>query len=209
LYEIVTIGNGRKESLLYLASKSPRRAQLLKQIGVDFSVLAVDIPEQIQLHETAQSYVQRLAGEKAIAGFCEIKNADATVIAADTLIYINHQVLEKPKNKADAIDMLTMLSGNTHSVLTALSIKNKNKSETIFQSSDVTMRNITQQEMDAYWDCGEPRDKAGAYAIQGKAAVFISQLQGSYSGVMGLPLYETANLLKKFDVDVFADGGRD
>lgn len=179
---------------VYLASASPRRRELLRQIGVPFRVIGADIDEGVRSGETAIQYVARLAAEKAEAGWrCA---ADAPVLAADTAVVLDGKTLGKPGGRPEAAQMLLQLSGRTHEVLTAVALKTQSGIEVRISHSWVTFRAIEPAEASAYWDTGEPRDKAGAYAIQGAAAVFIAELRGSYSGVMGLPLFETAALLQ-------------
>ena len=181
---------------IYLASQSPRRRELLQQIGVDYEVLAVNVEEQKQDDESPVDYVQRLSQEKACAG-AKIKN-DHPVLGADTVVVLNDRVLEKPQSEQDAIDMLLSLSGNTHQVITAVTVVLGSRRETRVNITSVRFRAVSEEEARGYWATGEPKDKAGAYGIQGKAAVFVEEIQGSYSSVVGLPLFETASLLKAF-----------
>lgn len=189
------------KNTLYLASQSPRRSELLRQIGISFSVLAVDIDESVKNKETAENYVMRLANEKALAGWNSENDPVKAVLGSDTAVVIESEILGKPKDNDDAIRMLNLLSGKTHQVMTAvaLAITAKNHSQpelsSILNASDVTFKTLSQAEIEQYVKSGECDDKAGAYAIQGMAAAFITYLSGSYSGVMGLPLYETAELL--------------
>jgi septum formation protein len=178
---------------VYLASKSPRRRELLQQIGVDYEILAVDVEEQKKDDESPVEYVRRLSQGKAEAG-AEIKN-NHPVLGADTIVVLNDRVLEKPQSEQDAIDMLLSLSGNTHQVMTAVTLILGQRSDTRVNITSVRFRAISEVEAQEYWKTGEPKDKAGAYGIQGKAAVFVEEIQGSYSSVVGLPLFETANLL--------------
>jgi septum formation protein len=183
---------------IYLASQSPRRAELLRQIGVRFDVLPVDVDETMAGDEAPGHYVQRLALEKARAGWCTLDpDMQRPVLGADTIVIAADKVMGKPADRQQAIDMLSMLSGRTHQVITAVAMSAGREAVRTSRSS-VTFRSLSRQECEAYWDSGEPRDKAGAYAIQGLAAMFVTRLDGSYSGVMGLPLYETAELLKMF-----------
>ncbi len=181
-------------SFVYLASASPRRHELLRQIGVPFRVIAAGIDESVRAGESASAYVQRLAQEKAEAGWRQAR--DAPVLAADTTVMIDETILGKPASREDAAQMLERLSGRTHQVLTAVALRTAAGLDARLSHNWVTFRRIESAEVHAYWDTGEPRDKAGAYAIQGAAAVFITELRGSYSGVMGLPLFETAELLR-------------
>ena len=186
---------------LLLASKSSRRRQLLRQLGVKFSVSAQDIDESSKKGEKPTDLVIRLAEEKA--KICLKNSADSSVIilASDTIVVAEKEIFGKPKDRNDAIRMLLRLSKNTHRVLTAVSVNCHDKSKTICSETFVNFRAISKAEAEYYWDTGEPRDKAGAYAIQGFGAVFIERIEGSYSGVMGLPLFETAELLKEFGID--------
>lgn len=188
---------------LYLASQSPRRRELLQQIGVTHEVLAVTVDETPHPGETAREYVVRVALEKARAGRALLAPGHALpVLGADTSVVVADTVLGKPVDRADAIAMLTRLSGGTHAVLSAVALVGPGGEATRLSTSHVTFRTLTERECAAYWGTGEPADKAGAYAIQGLAAVFIARLEGSYSGVMGLPLYETAELLKESGITV-------
>jgi septum formation protein len=181
---------------IYLASGSPRRRELLQQIGVRFEVIRVDLDETAGAGEAPLAYVSRLAAAKADAGWQHSRaSQEAPVLAADTAVVLDGKILGKPKDMDDAMRMLRELSGRTHEVLTAIALRTQLGSHAAVSRSSVTFRPIDAGEARRYWDSGEPRDKAGAYAIQGYAAVFISDLKGSYSGVMGLPLFETAQLL--------------
>jgi septum formation protein len=187
---------------IYLASQSPRRAALLRQIGVGFEVLAVDVDEAVFSAETPSDSARRLAMEKAQAGWHGLpKDRRRPVLGADTVVIAADAVLGKPADREQAIAMLLALSGKTHEVITAVALVGE-QAVVSSQCSRVTFRTLTRRECEAYWACGEPRDKAGAYAIQGLAAVFVTRLEGSYSGVMGLPLYETAELLKTVGIAV-------
>lgn len=186
-------------SRLLLASASPRRAHLLKQIGVAFEVRPLDIDESVQPDESPQSFVQRLALEKARQGY-RLPGNSLPALGSDTIVLVDDEILGKPQHKEDALAMLARLSGRRHQVLTAVALVNGERERCRVSVSDVYFARLTQAEIQAYWDTGEPADKAGAYAIQGRAAEFITRLDGSYSGVMGLPLYETAQLLKEFGI---------
>lgn len=186
----------------YLASQSPRRSELLKQIGISFVVLAVEVDETIKDNERAEDYVLRLAEEKAKMGWFSAKHlCDKAVLGSDTIVVINERILGKPDNREHAISMLTSLSGKTHQVMTAVALAQKGEDPTkpelssVISVSDVTFKSLSNLEIEQYWQTGECSDKAGAYAIQGIAAAFITHLSGSYSGVMGLPLHETVELL--------------
>ena len=186
---------------IYLASGSPRRRELLQQIGVSFRVVATAVDEAVRLAETAPAYVLRLAAAKADAGWGRSRDAtDVPVLAADTAVVLDGKILGKPADQQDGEGMLRKLSGRTHEVLTAVALRTANGLQSRISRSEVTFRSIAADEAQAYWETGEPSDKAGAYAIQGRAAIFIADLRGSYSGVMGLPLFETAELLRKAGV---------
>ena len=188
-------------SRIYLASQSPRRAELLRQIGVGFDVVTVAVDETIVATEAPEAYAQRLALEKSQAGWSQLPpDRQRPVLGADTIVIAGDTVMGKPASRRQAIEMLQALSGNTHQVITAVALVGEHEAVRS-QCSRVTFRTLTRQECEAYWETGEPRDKAGAYAIQGLAAMFITRLEGSYSGVMGLPLYETTELLKTFGID--------
>jgi len=181
---------------VYLASASPRRRALLSQIGVPFQVLAVGVDEGVLPGESPTRYVARLAEAKAGAGWGRADGAHgAPVLAADTAVVLDGRILGKPMDREDANNLLLQLSGRTHEVLTAITLITANGVESRLSRSAVTFRSISAAEARTYWDTGEPCDKAGAYAIQGRAAIFVADLRGSYSGVMGLPLFETAQLL--------------
>jgi len=182
---------------VYLASESPRRRELLRQIGVPFEVLRVVVDETPHERESAVEYVRRLACEKACAGHRDAALAATRppVLGADTAVVLDGQILGKPRDRTHALDMLAALSGRTHQVLTAVALAAGDATGVRLSASDVTLRGLDPAECSVYWDTGEARDKAGAYAIQGLAAVFVAGLKGSYSGVMGLPIFETAELL--------------
>lgn len=186
---------------VYLASASPRRRELLQQIGVSFRVVGSAVDEAVRLDEAAGAYVLRLAAAKADAGWERSRGtADVPVLAADTAVVLDGRILGKPADRQDAEGMLRQLSGRTHEVLTAIAVRTTGGVQSRLSRSEVTFRAIAAGEAQAYWETGEPCDKAGAYAIQGRAAVFVADLRGSYSGVMGLPLYETAELLSEAGV---------
>ena len=182
---------------VYLASASPRRRELLCQIGVAFRVLSVAVDERALTAEAPQDYVMRLAKAKAEAGWPLRPSADAGVLGADTAVVVDGEILGKPKDKADGVAMLMKLSARKHRVLTAVALRCAAGLEAALSESEVSFRAVGEAEAASYWDTGEPRDKAGGYAVQGLGAVFISALAGSFSGVMGLPLYETARLLTR------------
>ena len=178
---------------IYLASRSPRRRELLEQIGVDFKAIDVDIDESWDNIEKPEDYVRRIALEKARAGKALVIH-NLPVLSADTVVVLDNYVLGKAENRDEAIAMLQSLSGKTHEVLSAVTLINEQEHSHI-NISKVTFKDLIKKEIDDYCDTDEPIGKAGGYAIQGKAAVFIKRLEGSYSGVMGLPLFETQELL--------------
>lgn len=187
---------------IYLASASPRRAELLEQIGVSFSVLNVDVDEQHRPGESPVDYVTRLALAKARAGKALLAAADSCpVLGADTTVVAGDRIMGKPRDMEDAVAMLLSLSGRAHKVISAVALDGAHAAVRV-SISDVIFRTLTATECQAYWKTGEPRDKAGGYAIQGRAAQFVERLEGSYSGVMGLPLYETAVLFKEFKINI-------
>lgn len=179
--------------LVCLASVSPRRRELLTQIGVAHLVSAADIDEAVHPGERPAQYVVRMACDKARV--VRARGAALPVLAADTTVVIDDLILAKPRDRAEGIAMLAQLSGRTHQVLTAVALATPAGIDSRLSSSTVRMRVVTAAESAAYWESGEPHDKAGGYAIQGRGALFIEDLNGSYSGVMGLPLYETGELL--------------
>jgi septum formation protein len=182
--------------MIYLASRSPRRRELLTQLGVDFRTLNIDVDESPLAGETPQALALRLAQAKADAGRQLLAGGDPhLVLGADTIVVLDDQVLGKPRDARHAVTMLGQLSGCCHRVLSAVALAGTGDTQTGLSESRVCFRRLSRQECQAYADTGEPLDKAGAYAIQGRAAAFVSELQGSYSGVVGLPLYETAQLL--------------
>ena len=182
------------QPLIRLASNSPRRRELLAQIGVPHVVTAAHIDESTLPGEAPVDYVQRMARSKALTVWRH--DSSLPVLAADTSVVLDAAIFGKPLDSADCIRMLATLSGRTHQVLTAVALASDKEVALRLSVSDVRFRTLTTEECAAYWDTGEPRDKAGAYAIQGKGAVFIQSIAGSYSGVMGLPLFETAELLR-------------
>ncbi len=189
---------------LYLASGSPRRRELLTQIGIPFTVVSASIDETPLPNEQAGAYVERLARGKAAAGLALLAASGAAeplaVLGADTAVVLDGRILGKPVDRDDALAMLAALSGREHEVLTAVAITDGQRTESLCIISRVSFNTISEQRAKAYWASGEPCDKAGAYAIQGLGAVFVQGLQGSYSGVVGLPVAETAELLAGFGI---------
>ncbi|PCJ26233.1 MAG: hypothetical protein COA96_05690 [SAR86 cluster bacterium] len=184
---------------IILASASPRRQQLLEQLGVSFAVESQDIDETIASEESPIDYVQRMANGKAESALQKHAVSSQTLIlAADTIVVCDKEVMGKPSDQKAAIEMLLTLSGREHHVLSAVTVATLSEKHFIISDSTVRFRTISPEEAKLYWLTGEPVGKAGGYGIQGRAAVFISHLEGSYSGVMGLPLFETAQLLERF-----------
>lgn len=182
---------------IYLASQSPRRAQLLRQIGLRFEIIQVQVKEAPLPGEAVEAYVTRLARAKAEAALVILgEGPPCPVLAADTAVALDDHIFGKPHDRSQALEMLMQLSGRGHRVLSAVAVSSADTVRSAISVSQVTFRAISAAEASAYWDSGEPADKAGGYAIQGRGAVFIERLEGSYSGVMGLPLYETAQLLR-------------
>jgi septum formation protein len=198
---------------IYLASRSPRRRELLKQIGVSFEIVlfredarrGVDVDESPQAGEDAAAYVLRVAQSKAQAANLRLMQRRLPaypVLAADTTVVVDQRILGKPANEAEAAQMLTELAGRTHQVLTAVAVGRYERLETRLSVTSVDFAPLSAAQIRNYVATGEPLDKAGAYAIQGRAGAFVRQLSGSYSGVMGLPLHETAELLESFGLSV-------
>ncbi|RYY76619.1 MAG: septum formation inhibitor Maf [Gammaproteobacteria bacterium] len=188
---------------LYLASQSPRRRELLRQIGVSFQLVDATVTELPRQHEPPRDYVQRLAREKAEAGLANVKQSqlpNRPVLGADTIVVINNEILEKPRDLEQATSMLRKLEGKAHQVMTAIAMVTEDRQQIKLSVTDVVFRPLTDDEIKRYWQTGEPRDKAGAYAIQGLGAVFVQQVRGSYTGVVGLPLEQTVLLLQEFSV---------
>lgn len=190
---------------IYLASRSPRRGELLGQIGVTYEVLPSDVDEAVLMDESPEHYVLRLAREKAAVCMQRLAAQGMPirpVLAADTTVCIDGMILGKPENDADAATMLRRMSDRWHMVHTAIALAEGDRIEVALSSTQVEVAPLTEAEIDAYIASGEPRDKAGSYGIQGLAGAFVRRIEGSYSGVMGLPVYETAQLLNKFGVRV-------
>ncbi|MDU6926165.1 nucleoside triphosphate pyrophosphatase [Franconibacter helveticus] len=183
---------------VYLASGSPRRQELLAQLGVTFERLITGLEEVRRENESAQHYVSRLAREKAQAGVAKAP-LDLPVLGADTIVILNGEVLEKPQDKAHARAMLRQLSGQTHQVMTAVAVADKRQVMDCLVVTEVTFRALSEADIDAYVASGEPMDKAGAYGIQGLGGCFVRKINGSYHAVVGLPLVETYELLSNFN----------
>jgi len=191
---------------IYLASRSPRRQALLQQIGVAYRLIDIEVDESPRTAESPAEYVIRVSQDKALAGQMCCREAEyLPVLAADTCVVVDDHMLGKPKGRQEGLWMLQQLSGRTHEVYSAVALA-ADGMETRLSVSQVSFRPLSMREQQAYWDSGEPADKAGAYAIQGLAAQFICALHGSYSAVMGLPLYETAELLRHAGIELLNPG---
>lgn len=191
--------------MIYLASQSPRRAELLRQIGVEHEVYVIDIDERKLDAETPEEYVCRMAETKARVAAAEISRQGSSwvVLAADTTIAVDGDIIGKPQDASDCRCILQQLSDRQHQVLTAVAVASAALFECRLTRNRVDFRALQAREIEAYCASVEPMDKAGAYAIQGRAAVFVRRLEGSYSAVMGLPLCETAELLRLADIEIF------
>ncbi|OUS01794.1 septum formation protein Maf [Gammaproteobacteria bacterium 42_54_T18] len=188
---------------LYLASTSPRRRELLKQIGVQLTTLPVGVNETPLLNESAQAYVQRLSQAKAAAGWSRVVADQLSlmpVLGSDTSVVLEGAILGKPESKSQCVETLMSLSGRTHQVMTAVTLQLAEKRATQLSVTDVTFRVLSEEDALRYWNTGEPLDKAGGYGIQGFGAVFVQSIAGSYSGVVGLPIEKTVVLLNQFNV---------
>ncbi|HMW30890.1 Maf family protein [Plasticicumulans sp.] len=188
-------------TVLRLASTSPRRRELLEQVGIGYTLIRAEVDETPLPAEPPAAYVERLARAKAEAGL-QAAGGEGLVLGADTTVVADGLILGKPRDRAEGLALLERLSGREHAVLSAVALATAGRTEARVQVSRVHFRATTAAEREAYWATGEPADKAGGYAVQGRAAVFIERLDGSYSGVMGLPLYETCELLRAFGVEV-------
>lgn len=194
------------DAVLCLASNSPRRRELLAQIGVPHTVVAAHVDESLLPAEAPTDYVARLARLKATT--VRQRGEPLPVLAADTTVVFEGAVYGKPSGRADGLAMLATLAGRTHQVLTAVALATERGVALQLNCSSVRFRNIARAEIEAYWDTGEPRDKAGGYAIQGYGAAFVAALSGSYSGVMGLPLFETVELLREAGIRYWIGGAQ-
>jgi septum formation protein len=194
----------QRDPVIVLASASPRRRELLTAIGVPFLVDPADVDETPGVQETPYALVRRLAEAKATAVLAR-RGADLPVLGADTLVVVDGRVLGKPRDRADALGMLQRLSGRSHEVLTALALANAGDVQVVLSRTRVWFRELEAGEAERYWATGEPRDKAGAYGIQGIGGIFVDRLEGSYSAVVGLPVAETDRLLRRFGIDGWAE----
>jgi septum formation protein len=188
---------------LILASASPRRAEILQQIGVAFQILPADIDETPMPQELPIDYVQRMAQEKAQYVIDSVANSSTVVLGADTSVVLGCKIYGKPKNQEEALVMLSDLSGKTHQVLTAIAMGNNQRCVIKLSATGVKFRELDSEECLDYWKTGEPSDKAGGYAIQGLGAVFVEKINGSFSGVVGLPIEQTSQLLQTFKVPIW------
>lgn len=186
-------------TLLHLASASPRRRELLQQIGVPHRRIDAPIDESVLPGEAPAAYVERLARAKAAAGLATL-GGEGCVLGADTAVVLDGRILGKPVDRADGLAMLAALAGRGHEVLTAVAVADAERCVARVVRSTVHFRPLAAGEAEAYWNTGEPQDKAGGYAVQGRAAIFVERLEGSYSAVVGLPLAETAALLAEFGI---------
>lgn len=186
---------------LILASASPRRKELLAQLDIQCFVKSVDIDETPLPNELPLEYVQRVAAEKSAACLA-IYDGELPILAADTSVALNNRIMGKPENQQHAQEMLLELSGTTHQVYSAISLRRNSKHWEAVNITEVTFRKLTLAEIAAYWQTGEPCDKAGGYAIQGLGSIFIEKISGSFSAVMGLPLFETAQLLEQQHIKI-------
>lgn len=201
---VILITAANDPPLIFLASRSPRRRDLLNQLGVSFEILDLEVDESPVAGETPDALVRRLAVAKAEAGRRLRDGCDARpVLGADTIVVLDGEVLGKPRDAAHACELLMRLSGRCHHVMSAVALASAGGTHTRSSESRVCFRQLSRHECEAYAATVEPLDKAGGYAIQGRAAAFVSELQGSYSGVVGLPLYETAELLTQAGVALF------
>ncbi|MGF1733106.1 Maf family protein [Photobacterium kasasachensis] len=182
---------------LYLASGSPRRKELLAQLGYTFERVVLDVEECHQPGEVPADYVRRLSQEKAQAGVIET-DGQTPVLGSDTIVVVDDEILEKPEDFADARRMLTLLSGRQHQVMTAVTLATATRSKTCLVTTNVWFKTLSEQEIEAYWQSGEPQDKAGSYGIQGIGGKFIERIDGSYYAVVGLPLMETDIMVQDF-----------
>jgi septum formation protein len=192
--------------MLYLASGSPRRRELLTQIGVRFDLVKTAVDERWRPGEEPLEYVLRLAAEKAQAGLEQLEGRGVrspVVLGADTAGVLHGEILGKPRDRDDAIAMLLRMGGHTHQVITGIALATDAGVLVSHSITDVTFRPLSEREAEAYWNSGEPADKAGAYGIQGFGAIFVARIEGSYTGVVGLPLFETAQLLQQAGVPVW------
>ncbi len=185
--------------MIWLASASPRRRELLKLLGIEFDVVRPDMHEAVLPNEAPGDYVMRMAREKGRLAGRKLE-ADAVILSADTSVIRDGEILGKPADRDDAVAMLGRLQDATHQVITAVMLSRGDRQSRALSVSEVDFGPMTDKEILAYWETGEPADKAGAYGIQGIGGAFIREIRGSYTGIVGLPLYETRNLLKQWSL---------
>ncbi|MEX2365170.1 MAG: Maf family protein [Pseudohongiellaceae bacterium] len=191
------------DKLLYLASASPRRREILAQMGVHYEMLAQDVDEALISGEAADAYVLRMARSKVQAALQGLRaDSPALVLGADTCVVIDGRILGKPESQQHGLEMLHSLSGRMHQVLTAVAVADSELMHATLSHTSVKFRTLTDEEIMAYWSSGEPRDKAGSYGIQGLGAILVESIRGSYSNVVGLPVFETADLLGRFGISL-------
>lgn len=186
-----------KKRPLILASGSPRRRELLAQLGYSFNIVVPNVEEFCHVGESPSEYVERLSRDKALAGLT-LAGQESIVVGSDTIVVLGEQVLEKPRDFADARRMLLRLSQARHQVMTAVTVASAERYRSVVVTTEVWFKSLSEQEIEQYWQSGEPRDKAGSYGIQGLGGRFVTRIEGSYSAVVGLPLYETDQLLHEF-----------
>ena len=189
---------------IYLASQSPRRAELLTQIGVRFKQCSVDVDESVLQSESPKGYITRVTRLKLVAA-CAKLGSDKPVLVADTSVILGDVIMGKPTSFEQSAKMLKQLSNVWHEVYTMVAVGYENQIYQTLQISRVKFRPISSEEMQAYWDSGEPQDKAGSYGIQGLGSVFIERIEGSYTGIMGLPHFEAAKLLEKCGIKILGE----
>lgn len=188
--------------MILLASKSPRRQELLKQIDINFKVIDIDIDESVITAETPMAYVERMAQQKALAARELLKNVDLPILTADTIVTKNNIILGKPKDYDDFYRMMQLLSGSTHQVFSSLALQHQEKIIVKTSINHVSFTHLSDHFIANYWETQEPKDKAGGYAIQGLMARYIQKIEGSYSGIMGLPLFELNEALTDIEYDI-------
>ena len=193
---------------LHLASASPRRREILTALGLSFTYAGVDIDESVLAREAASDMALRLATSKARTAF-DAADYDVPVLGADTIVVLDDRIFGKPESQEDALQMLACLSGHTHQVLTGVAVLTHGGLQTAVSRTDVQFREIRPDEAEAYWQSGEPAGKAGAYAVQGLGGIFVSAIRGSYTGVVGLPVYETADLLGRAGIDLASNAAHE
>lgn len=192
----------KKAPQLILASQSPRRRELLAQLGLEFQLASISVPEVVLAGESAADYVSRVARDKAEAGWKVLgPEQGLPVLGADTSVVVDDHILGKPSDAEDCYRMLALLSGRSHQVYTSIACAYNGQCEVEQVITEVTFDDISIETMRRYWQTGEPKDKAGSYAIQGFGALFVRKISGSYTGVVGLPLFETANMLSRYGVE--------